>query len=102
NPFNPTATIKFSVGIPSGQIPNTNTQLGFGIPARPAGGSRLEFVSLKVFDLLGREVSTLVSEAKEPGTYTVQWDATNFASGVYLYRLEAGGFSQTKKMLILR
>ncbi len=88
NPFNPTTTIKY-------QIPSTNGQLGFGI-------SGLVFVSLKVFDLLGREVATLVNEQKSPGTYTMQWNASGVASGVYLYRLTAGAFVETKKCLVLR
>ncbi|MBI5472519.1 MAG: T9SS type A sorting domain-containing protein [Ignavibacteriae bacterium] len=90
NPFNPTTTIRFTVPATVG-----TGRAGIALAGRHA-------LSLRVFDLLGREVSTLVSEVKEPGTYTVQWDATNFASGVYLYRLEAGGFSQTKKMLLMR
>ncbi|MBI5471920.1 MAG: SBBP repeat-containing protein [Ignavibacteriae bacterium] len=88
NPFNPTTTIKY-------QIPNSNRQMGFGV-------SDLGFVSLKVFDILGREVATLVNEVKQPGTYSVPWDASAFASGVYLYRLQAGGFVETKKCLVLR
>ena len=60
------------------------------------------FVSLKVFDILGREVATLVNEQKPPGIYMVQWDASGVASGVYLYRLETGGFIGTKKMLVVR
>jgi len=59
-------------------------------------------VSLKVYDLLGREVTTLLNEVKQPGTYTVQWDASNTASGVYYYRLQAGESTQTKKLILLR
>ncbi|MBI5471921.1 MAG: T9SS type A sorting domain-containing protein [Ignavibacteriae bacterium] len=88
NPFNPTTTIKY-------QIPNSNRQMGFGV-------SYLGFVSLKVFDILGREVAMLVNEVKQPGTYSVQWDASGIASGVYLYRLQAGSFVQTKKLVVLR
>jgi photosystem II stability/assembly factor-like uncharacterized protein len=62
----------------------------------------LQFVSLKVFDVLGNEVATLVNGAKPPGSYEAKWDASDMASGVYLYRLQAGRFSQTKKMLLLR
>ncbi len=64
---------------------------------------------IKVFDLLGREVATLVNEVKSPGTYTVQFDArlpggqgSNLASGAYLYRLQAGTFVQTKQLLLLK
>ena len=54
------------------------------------------------FDMLGREVATLANEEKPPGTYEVMWDASKVASGVYFYRMEAGGFVQTKKLLLLR
>lgn len=77
NPFNPATTISFSI---------------------PVGS----FVSLKVFDLLGREVSTLFSEELRPGTYSRQWDAKGLASGVYYYQLRAGGFVQTNKLVLLR
>jgi hypothetical protein len=58
--------------------------------------------TIKVFDLVGREVATLVNEVKEPGTYTVQFDASKLASGVYLYRLSAGQFVQSKKMVVVK
>ena len=56
----------------------------------------------KVYDVLGREVATLANEVKEPGTYTVQFDGSNLASGVYLYRIQAGDFVQTRKLVLLR
>ncbi len=65
-------------------------------------------VLLKVFDLLGREVATLVNEQKQPGTYSIAWDAEGVASGIYFYRLEVipsngnGGYIGTKKMIVLR
>ena len=77
NPFNPATVIKFSV--PRGQ-----------------------HVTLKVYDLLGREVATLVNEAKSAGTYTVEFDASQLTSGIYMYRIQAGKFSSTKKMILLR
>jgi serine protease len=61
-----------------------------------------EFVSLKVFDLLGREVATLVDEERSAGSYKVSWDASRFPSGVYFYRLQAGPFIETKKMVLLK
>ncbi len=65
------------------------------------------WVTLKVYDLLGRKVKTLVNKQMAPGRYTVRWDGTNDAgqpvsSGVYLYRIETGGFSKIKKMVLLR
>jgi hypothetical protein len=77
NPFNPVTNFKFTI---------VNSQLTI----------------LKVYDVLGREVATLVNEVKQPGAYAVQWDASGVASGVYFYRLQAGGFVQTKKLLLLK
>ncbi|MBU0558511.1 MAG: T9SS type A sorting domain-containing protein [Bacteroidetes bacterium] len=60
------------------------------------------FVTLKIFDILGREVATLVNERKEAGRYSVEWKGENQPSGVYLYRLQAGSFSEIRKMILLR
>jgi photosystem II stability/assembly factor-like uncharacterized protein len=64
--------------------------------------SNFSHVTLKVFDLLGREVALLVNERKEPGTYTVTWDASGFATGTYLYRLEAGSVVHSRRMILMR
>lgn len=77
NPFNPVTTIRYSI---------------------PQSG----FVTLKIYDLLGREVAALVNEEKSPGVYEVQFDGSNLASGVYLYTLQAGEFADTKKFLLLK
>lgn len=79
NPFNPETNITFTINKP-------------------------EFVTLKVFDLLGREVTTLVNEFKQPGIYTSQFSIGNseLSSGVYFYTLKAGDFVQSKKMLVLK
>jgi hypothetical protein len=77
NPFNPTTNIEFSL-FKSG------------------------FVSLKVFDLLGQEVVTLVNEEKGVGNYRVTFDARDLPSGTYFYTLSTGGFTEMKKMLLLR
>ncbi|MBU1677264.1 MAG: T9SS type A sorting domain-containing protein, partial [Bacteroidetes bacterium] len=77
NPFNPRTVIKFHV--PSSK-----------------------FVKLLVFDILGREVATLVNEYKTPGIYEFSFDASLLASGLYFYQLTAGSFSQTKKMMLLK
>ena len=76
---------------------NPSTRIQFTIPAGTYGRT-----SLQVYDVLGREVATLVNEAKPPGRYQVTWDARNIASGVYFYKLTAGEFAQTKKLLLLR
>ncbi len=81
------------------------------LPLTKGGGfSRGLSVSLKVYDITGREVATLVNEGLQPGTYEVEWNATNFASGVYFYKLNVtagagsstGDFSETKKMILLK
>jgi len=77
NPFNPITTIKY-------QIP------------------KISFVTLKVYDVLGSEIATLVNEEKPIGNYTVEFDATSLPSGVYFYRLQSGDFVETKKMVLLR
>jgi photosystem II stability/assembly factor-like uncharacterized protein len=77
NPFNPSTTIRF-------QVPNSS------------------FVNLKVYDILGNEVATLVNEEKATGSYEVNFKAANLSSGVYLYKLQAGSFIEIKKMLLLK
>ena len=77
NPFNPATKIKYSVP----QFSN---------------------VVIKVFDVLGKEVATLVNEEKFAGTYELNWNAANLPSGVYLYQLKAADFVQTRKMILLR
>ncbi len=74
---------------------NPATTISFSLPFT-------SFVSLKVFDALGREVTTLLSEQLSAGTYSQTWDAADLPSGVYFYRLDAAGFTQTKRMLLLR
>jgi hypothetical protein len=58
--------------------------------------------SLHVYDLLAQEIATLVNEDLRPGSYEGTWEASGMPSGVYLYRLQAGSFTETKKMLLLR
>ena len=59
-------------------------------------------VSLKVYDVSGREVATVVNEELNAGSYSVRFDAGNLASGIYFYRLNAGDFSDTKKLILLK
>ncbi|HRP93978.1 MAG TPA: NosD domain-containing protein, partial [Ignavibacteriaceae bacterium] len=86
NPFNPTTTIKFD------------------IPAslNPSQGGTLRNVTLKVYDILGREVVILVDEPKNEGRYEVIFNASSLASGVYVYKLQAGDFISSKKMLLIK
>ncbi len=57
---------------------------------------------MKVYDILGNEIAVLVNEKKEPGNYEVEFNGSNFASGVYCYKFSAGKFSETRKMLLLK
>jgi hypothetical protein len=59
-------------------------------------------VSIKVYDLLGREVATLVNEVKQAGSYPIEWDATRYSSGVYFYRMQTGSFVDVKKMVLMK
>jgi hypothetical protein len=85
NPFNPTTKIKFSIPL---------------IP--PLKGDRGMVVKLTIYDLLGREVTKLVNQPLQPGTYEVTWDGTDYPSGVYFYKIEAGSFTDTKKLVLLK
>ena len=60
------------------------------------------FVSLKIYDVLGREVRTLVNEVKSAGNFSVDFNASEFSSGVYFYRLESNGFSDIKRMMLIK
>ena len=77
NPFNPTTKINYSI--------HQSTQ-----------------VTVKLFDILGNEIETLVNEEKLTGTYEITWNAENISSGVYLYRIQAGDFVQSKKMVFMK
>jgi hypothetical protein len=77
NPFNPTTTFSFEI-------------------------SRKSFTTLKVFDILGREVTTLIAKELKPGHYSQLWHASNCSSGVYFYLLQSGAYAETKKMLLLK
>ena len=91
NPFNPATTISFSIPPQAGRDPASGGQ-----------GSASSYTTLKIFDVMGREVATLVSEPLLPGIYTRQWNAANMPSGVYFYRLRAGLWTDSKKLVLLR
>ncbi len=74
---------------------NPSTEIGYQIPNEGR-------VSLKIYDVLGKEVVTLVNDVKSTGTYSVQFDATKYSSGIYFYTLRSGNAFQTKRMLLLR
>jgi GH35 family endo-1,4-beta-xylanase len=87
NPFNPETTISYTIA-----------------SLNPSKGGTLVHVTLKVYDVLGREVATLVNEYKQAGIYNSQFSIRNYqlTSGVYFYKLQAGTFTQTKKMLLVK
>ncbi len=74
---------------------NPSTMIFYDVPTT-------SIVSLTVYDLLGREVETLVNQRQSPGKYGVRFDGSRLASGVYIYRLQAGSFSQTKKLMLVK
>jgi hypothetical protein len=77
NPFNPSTSIQYAI-------------------------SSTQFVTLKVYDLLGREVATLINEENNPGNYAVEFNASQLSSGIYFYKLQAGDFVETKKMILIK
>ena len=79
---------------------NPLTKIHFNIPPLEGGSGRI--TSLLIYDILGREVSTLVNKQLQPGTYEVSWDGSKFSSGVYFYRLTAGNYSVIKKMMLIK
>jgi hypothetical protein len=79
NPFNPVTKIKFDIS-----------------------GSSEKQTLLSVYDVLGREVTVLVNQQLQPGTYEADWDASAYPSGVYFYKLEIGSFTDTKKMVLMK
>jgi 1,4-alpha-glucan branching enzyme len=81
---------------------NPKTLIGYQLPALPAGRQGAGWVTLKVYDVLGREVATLVDEVQSPGTYSVSFDGSRLASGVYLYRFHAGSYAETKKLILMK
>lgn len=85
NPFNPSTTIEYS-------IPQ----------AADAYYASTTHVLIKVFDVLGNEVATLINEYKSPGKYEVKWDASHFSTGIYFYRLQIGDLSIVKKLILLK
>jgi hypothetical protein len=82
NPFNPSTKIKFELPLSKGGLKGV--------------------VSLKVYDILGKEIQTLVNEQLQPGTYEVEFDGSNLPSGIYFYKLSTGNFTETNKMLLIK
>ncbi len=103
NPFNPTTTINYVIASPDlsgrGNLSDGEQQIASSQAPRNDGAVQ---VTLKVYDMLGREVSTLVNKLQAPGNYSVQLNATNLPSGIYFYTLKAGNFVQTRKMILMK
>jgi len=98
NPFNPATNIRYS-------IPDAEThrvRLDNSGDARSAAGQSLQLITLKVYDVLGREVAVLVNEQKSAGSYEVEFNGGKLSSGVYFYQLRAGSFVSTKKFVLLK
>jgi len=91
NPFNPVTTFQFTIENSPVLSPRS----------RPDNSRDGQLTILRVYDLLGREVATIVNEKLAPGTHTRKWDATGFPSGVYFYRLKAGDYVATRKLVLL-
>ena len=103
NPFNPCTKIKYT--IPSTVI--SNPQRGershnSNLEISPSGRNDNVNVSLKVYDILGRELATLVNQNQKPGDYEVVWDASTQPTGVYFYQLMADEYVEIKQMLLLK
>lgn len=77
NPFNPATTINFEIPVQSN-------------------------VTIKVYDIAGKEVETILNNQMQPGSHSVQWNALNYSSGIYLYKIETGSFADTKKMMLMK
>ncbi|HWA06280.1 MAG TPA: T9SS type A sorting domain-containing protein, partial [Ignavibacteria bacterium] len=94
NPFNPSTRINFS--IPKSYLPLKGRRTGLGHVGDTEG------VILKIFNALGGEITTLVDQQLQPGTYSVEWDASNFPSGLYFYKLTSGNFTESKRMILIK
>jgi Right handed beta helix region/Secretion system C-terminal sorting domain len=81
---------------------NPETSIQYAVSSLPDGKAGRQFVSLNVYDILGKEVATLVNEEKPTGEYEVEFNASKLPSGIYFYQLKAGNFVDTKKMLLLK
>jgi len=87
NPFNPSTTIKYSIPVET---------------RRPTTAGSPQNVILKIYDILGREIATLVNRKQKAGNYEVQFNAKDLTSGIYFYKLQSGNFVESRKMLLLK
>ncbi len=105
NPFNPTTTIRYSIPInekrQTSNVKSENANVASDLPAGQASFS-LRNITIKVYDVLGRLVTTLVNQKQLPSNSEVSFNASNLASGIYYYQLKAGKYVETKKMILLK
>jgi len=87
NPFNPSTTINYSIPVETLRATSATTNVN---------------VTLKIYDILGREVATLVNKEQSPGTYSIKFDGSNLTSGLYFYKLRSGSFIESKKMILVK
>jgi len=95
NPISNTIPLSFNLEQNYPNPFNPNTKINFSIPKK-------SLVQLRVYDILGREVTELVNEEVSPGEYSISWDASMYSSGIYIYRIESGNFAATKKMVLIK
>jgi hypothetical protein len=104
NPFNPTTKIKYSIpaAVVSNSLRNESSFYSFVSEIPKQDWDQNVNVSLKIYDILGREIITLVDQKQKPGTYEQEFDGSKLTSGVYFYKLSYGNFIQTKKMVLAK
>ncbi len=106
NPFNPITTISYQIpdhtsasSISGG---NDKPNVTLSLSADKAGGGEESLIQIKIYDALGKEITTLVNEQQSPGNYKVEFDGSRLSSGIYFYQLKTDKFIETKKMLLMR
>ena len=95
NPFNPATKIKFQIAS------NVKSETSNNNPHLTKSGQG-GFITLKIYDVIGREISTLINQQLQPGTYEVTFDGGKYSSGVYFYKIETEGYTEVKRMVLLK
>jgi hypothetical protein len=92
NPFNPSTTIAYSISVVD----------ALSLPDRQTGGVEGQNVTLKIYDMLGREVETLINKSQRPGMYQIKWNASSFSSGVYIAQLKTDNQISSIKLMLIK
>ncbi|MCB9219640.1 MAG: CotH kinase family protein [Ignavibacteriales bacterium] len=100
NPFNPVTTIKYRIPSSTVMLNSFKHQKNSEIPEKDRAYN--VNVQIKIFDMLGREIKTLLNEQQRPGIYEIEWDASNYPSGIYFYKITKGNIFNIKKMMLLK